>query len=91
MNVPTLESLYAQGRNIGDEYRYIIDRKYARKFAGNMLPRPSAILNPWAIRKTETGKQQAATGDHFGRSSDRQRSGAKRESAARVTGITCTL
>jgi len=27
-----LESLFIAGRNIGDEYRYILDRKYARSF-----------------------------------------------------------
>ena len=50
------------GRNIGDEYRYIIDRKFARKYPGNMLERPSLLLNPWAIRSTETGQQASASG-----------------------------
>ncbi|HVC92066.1 MAG TPA: hypothetical protein VND64_00155 [Pirellulales bacterium] len=59
------ESVYLTGRNIGDEYRYIIDRKYARKFPGNMLQRPSLLLNPWAVRVTETGEQVAAGGDDF--------------------------
>ncbi len=54
-----LDSLYAAGRNLGDEYRYIIDRKYAKKFPGNMLERPSLLLNPWAVRGTETTKQEA--------------------------------
>ena len=58
-------SLFASGRKLGDEYRYIIDRKYATKFPGNMLPRPSLLLNPWAVRKTETGTQQAVAGDDF--------------------------
>ena len=60
------ESVYLTGRNIGDEYRYIIDRKYARKFPGNMLKRPSLLLNPWAVRVTETGEQVAVGGDDFG-------------------------
>ncbi len=57
------ESVYLAGRNIGDEYRYIIDRKYATKFPGNMLKRPSLLLNPWAIRKTDAGKQDAEKGE----------------------------
>ena len=57
------ESVYLAGRNIGDEYRYIIDRKYAKKFPGNMLDRPELLLNPWAIRKTEAGRQDAAKGE----------------------------
>ena len=52
---PRAESQYVAGRNIGDEYRYIIDRKFAKKYPGNMLERPSLLLNPWAIRGTETG------------------------------------
>ena len=59
------ESVFLTGRNIGDEYRYIIDRKYATKFPGNMLDRPSLLLNPWAVRATETGEQLAAGGDDF--------------------------
>ncbi len=61
----TDESVYLTGRNIGDEYRYIIDRKYAAKFPGNMLDRPSLLLNPWAVRPTETGEQVAQGGDAF--------------------------
>lgn len=59
------ESVYLAGRNIGDEYRYIIDRKYAKKFPGNTLERPSLLLNPWVLRSTETGEQLAALGDDF--------------------------
>ncbi len=61
-----VESYYAAGRKLGDEYRYIIDRKYAAKFPGNMLTRPSLLLNPWAIRGTETGQQKAEAGEAFG-------------------------
>ncbi len=60
-----IESVYIAGRNIGDEYRYIIDRKYAKKFPGNSLERPSLLLNPWVVRTTETGEQIAAGGDEF--------------------------
>ncbi|PCI31418.1 MAG: hypothetical protein COB53_13230, partial [Elusimicrobia bacterium] len=55
------------GRDIGDEYRYILDRRYAKKYPGNNLERPGLLLNPWAIRKTETDVQSAAAGDAFGR------------------------
>ncbi|MFB3104386.1 MAG: hypothetical protein ACE1ZA_05595, partial [Pseudomonadales bacterium] len=67
VTVPTAETRYVVGRNIGDEYRYIIDRKYAKKFPSNMLKRPSLLLNPWPIRKTQTSQQQAQAGDEFGR------------------------
>ncbi len=63
--VPRTQSQYVAGRNIGDEYRYIIDRKFAKKYPGNMLERPSLLLNPWAIRSTETGQQIAQAGEDF--------------------------
>ena len=61
--VPWAESVYVSGRNIGDEYRYILDRKYAKKFPGNMLERPGLLISPWAISKTEAGRQEAAPGE----------------------------
>ena len=57
-----LTSLYVAGRSIGDEYQYIIDRRYATKFPGVMLKRPSMLLQSWAVRSTETGQQQAQAG-----------------------------
>jgi hypothetical protein len=60
-----LDALYVEGRQIGDEYQYIIDRRYATKFPGNMLQRPSLLLNPWPIRTTETGTQEAKAGEEF--------------------------
>ncbi len=77
------QSVYLTGRNIGDEYRYIIDRKYARKFPGNMLERPSLLLNPWAVRVTETGEQVAAGGDDFGAKGPPAPSEAPRGDAAK--------
>lgn len=60
--LPGVESLYVSGRNIGDEYRYILDRKYTETFPGNMLARPGLLLNPWAVRETQTGQQEAREG-----------------------------
>lgn len=65
-----LDSLYAAGRALGDEYSYIIDRQYAKTFPGNMLRRPSLLLNPWAVRSTETSKQKAEPGADYARTSD---------------------
>jgi hypothetical protein len=72
------ESLYLSGRDIGDEYRYILERKYARKFPGNLLRRPSLLLNPWAVRKTETGLQEAQKGMDWAGSGSR--GGRRRDS-----------
>ena len=70
---------YVAGRDIGEEYQYIIDRQYAEKFPGNMLERPSLLLNPWALRSTESSTQQAAKGDEFGRTSEPSASRAARQ------------
>jgi hypothetical protein len=59
------DSVYLTGRNIGDEYRYVLDRKGQKKYPGNMLERPMLLLNPWAVRTTETGEQLAVGGDVF--------------------------
>lgn len=66
------ESKYLSGRNIGDEYKYILERKYTRIFAGNMLKRPGLLLNPWSLRKTDTRRQDATGGDAWGGSRDRE-------------------
>ena len=58
-------SVYLTGRNIGDEYRYVLDRRNQKKYPGNMLERPMLLLNPWAVRTTETGEQLAKGGEDF--------------------------
>lgn len=82
-------SVYVTGRDIGDEYRYILDRKYARKFAGNSLERPSLLLNPWAVRSTATGQVVAAAGDAF-RGVDARAEGGADQLAKRAAGEVAT-
>jgi hypothetical protein len=36
-------------RDLGDEFRYILERRLSRVFPGNMLRRPSLLLDPWDI------------------------------------------
>ncbi|MDF1662502.1 MAG: hypothetical protein P1V97_12065 [Planctomycetota bacterium] len=59
-------SQFISGRDIGDEYRYIIDRKRADRFPGNMLSRPGLLINPWAMEDTSTGVNHAAAGGAYG-------------------------
>jgi hypothetical protein len=56
---------YLSGRDIGDEYRYILERRRAEVFAGNMLERPGLLLNPWALRTTSTATQDARAGGSY--------------------------
>lgn len=70
------DSVYLTGRNIGDEYRYVLDRRGMKKFPGNMLDRPQFLLNPWAVRSTDTGEQHAAAGTDFAKHGQPAPSGA---------------
>jgi len=79
MTYPRRESLYAEGRKIGDEYQYIINRRLASRFPGNMLQRPELLLNPYSIRGTDTTNQTAASGDSFERKAEGRSSGSRRQ------------
>mgnify|MGYP007006562012 CR=1 FL=1 len=57
-----LPNLYSGGREIGDEYRYILDRRYATKYPGNRLARPGLLLNPWDKRSTDSEALPVADG-----------------------------
>lgn len=73
------QSAYLSGRDIGEEYRYILERRSAKKFPGNMLPRPGLLLNPWELNKTNTGTDDAEAGEAYDKSRDM--TGAKKSSA----------
>jgi hypothetical protein len=55
-------SVYVSGRDIGDEYRYILERRQSAPRPGLMLARPGLLLNPWAVRATGTGTADARDG-----------------------------
>ena len=71
-------SRYLSGRDIGDELRYILDRRQGKVFPGNLLRRPSILLNPWAIRDTDTDIVDAKKGEEYKRSaSDKKAEGGR--------------
>ncbi len=57
-------NLYSAGREIGDEYRYILERRYTKLFPGNMLTRPGLLLNPWEYRSTDLDELSQAGGQN---------------------------
>lgn len=57
---------YVSGRNLGDEIRYVIERRGARKRPGSLLERPSLLMHPWARRATHSAVQTAMLGQSFG-------------------------
>ncbi len=81
---------YVSGRELGDEYRYILDRRSAKRFPGLLLERPPLLLNPWARRTTTTNTATARAGGAFGAAAERQASygggGAMAQAAAAGTG-----
>ncbi|RMG10209.1 MAG: hypothetical protein D6731_17895 [Planctomycetota bacterium] len=76
------ESLLVSGRDIGDEYRYVLERRYAERWPGCMLERPSLLLNPWAVRDTDTDVAEAARGDDYERKAGKQRATGQRAGGA---------
>ena len=63
------ETSYHSGRVIGDEFRYVLERRFVKKFPGNMLDRPELLLNPWAFDSADDsiGIGGGAGGRHGGR------------------------
>ncbi len=54
---------YVSDLRLGDEYQYVLRRRFATKYPGVMLPQPSVILNPWETQETTNMTQAAAAGD----------------------------
>ena len=42
-------STFDAGRKLSDEYRYVMERRFAQKHPGNMLERPTLLLNPLTL------------------------------------------
>ena len=54
---------YISDLRLGDEYQYVLRRRYAAKYPGVMLPQPGLILNPWETEETSNSTQSARAGD----------------------------
>ncbi len=68
---------YVSGRDLGDELRYVLDRRDQPHRTGNMLFKPSLLLAPWSTTETETTDVRTNEGDGWA---------PRRESAARRSG-----
>ncbi len=56
-------SAYVSDLRLGDEYEYVLRRRYAEKFPGVMLPQPGIILNPWETEETTNVSQSVQEGE----------------------------
>jgi len=63
--VPAVLSHYVSGRDIGDESRYVLERRTAARRPGVLLEKPSLLLTPWALRATSNALQTAADGGAY--------------------------
>ncbi|HEY5945035.1 MAG TPA: hypothetical protein VIV40_06060, partial [Kofleriaceae bacterium] len=59
-------AVYVSGRELGDEVRYVLERRNAKRFPSLQLDKPSLLLHPWARRTTSTDIAVAAAGRAFG-------------------------
>jgi hypothetical protein len=60
-----LVARYQSGRELGDEARYVLERRRAPRRPGLMLERPPLLVNPWAVRTTSSSVAVAAEGTAF--------------------------
>jgi len=70
---------FLEDRRVGDETRYILERRAAKTFPGSMLPRPGLLVNRWSEDDLLQAEQEGAGGGG-GRGSGEGR-GSKRSPA----------
>ena len=54
---------YISGRDLGDKIRYVLDRRHAPHRPGNLLERPSLLLNPWSEKETVNREIETRSGE----------------------------
>ena len=59
------ENIYLSNRKLGDEFRYVFDRKFVKRFMGNTLDRPQLLLNRFKLRETQFDQEVVATGNQY--------------------------
>ena len=59
------KNAYLSNRKLGDEYRYVFERKYLKRFAGNSLIRPQVLLKRMKVRETTFEEEQVSMGGKY--------------------------
>lgn len=75
---------YVSDLRLGDEYQYVLRRRYAKKYPGVMLPQPGLILNPWETEETTNASQSVREGDLVPRSVEPGSDGAMEAAQSRA-------
>ena len=60
------ENAYQSNRKLGDEYRYVFNRKNAKRFIGNTLEKPQLILKRLKVRDTNFDTEVVKDGGEYG-------------------------
>ena len=61
----SFDSCYVSGRELGDEYRYIIDRKKEKKFCNVFIPTPTLQVSPFEVHQSDDSIGFAVQGGNF--------------------------
>ena len=64
---------YISERDLGDKLRYILDRRNLPHRPGNLLERPSLLLNPWSEKETATQELTTRAGEDWAAAEDASR------------------
>lgn len=56
---------YVSGRDLGDEFRYVLERRTASRRPGNLLTKPSLLLNPWSLGETQSRGEELRRGNAY--------------------------
>lgn len=59
------KNAFMSNRKLGDEFRYVFDRKYYKRFTGNSLDRPQILLKRMKIRDTTYEEEVVSLGDQY--------------------------
>ena len=58
-------NFFLSNRKLGDEFRYVFDRKYVTRFMGNNLDRPQLLLKRNFVRDTAFNEEVMNAGTEF--------------------------
>jgi hypothetical protein len=58
-----MPSFYINSMKLDEEYQYVLQRQFAKKYLGTLLSHPSVLLNPWELSVTVNTSRFAAPGD----------------------------
>lgn len=59
----SIPSLYVNSMKLDEEYQYVLHRRSAKIYPGNMLSTPSVLLQPWELATTQNFRSDAEAGD----------------------------